>query len=142
MVREKALRLKVSQTVARAFTEAEPKWCVFPFGVSQHLDPTLPLTTLKTVWGTIKETAGIAGRWHDNRQTLITELAESGAGDQTIMGHCGPRLTPDAGALLAHPHGRQAEGPGSHREQASARAAGLAAHRGREARQGPTSPVA
>ena len=25
------------------------------------------------------------GRWHDNRHTLITELAESGAGDQTIM---------------------------------------------------------
>ena len=26
-----------------------------------------------------------AGSWHDNRHTLITELAESGAGDQTIM---------------------------------------------------------
>jgi hypothetical protein len=26
-----------------------------------------------------------AGRWHDNRHTLVTELAESGAGDQTIM---------------------------------------------------------
>ena len=25
------------------------------------------------------------GRWHDNRHTLITELAESGAGDETIM---------------------------------------------------------
>jgi hypothetical protein len=29
--------------------------------------------------------AGVKGRWHDNRHTLITELAESGAGDQTIM---------------------------------------------------------
>jgi DNA polymerase III delta subunit len=27
----------------------------------------------------------VTGRWHDNRHTLITELAESGAGDQTIM---------------------------------------------------------
>ena len=26
-----------------------------------------------------------SGRWHDNRHTLVTELAESGAGDQTIM---------------------------------------------------------
>ncbi len=25
------------------------------------------------------------GRWHDNRHTLITDLAERGAGDQTIM---------------------------------------------------------
>jgi hypothetical protein len=25
------------------------------------------------------------GRWHDNRHTLIAELAETGAGDQTIM---------------------------------------------------------
>ena len=43
------------------------------------------MTTLKTVWGNIKETAGITGRWHDTRHTLVTELAESGAGDQTIM---------------------------------------------------------
>jgi len=27
----------------------------------------------------------IEGRWHDNRNTLITELAENGAGDQTIQ---------------------------------------------------------
>ena len=35
------------------------------------------------------------GRWHDSRHTLITELAESGAGDQTIMdiaGHVGRRM--------------------------------------------------
>ena len=29
--------------------------------------------------------AKVEGRWHDNRHTLITDLAESGAGDQTIM---------------------------------------------------------
>ena len=27
----------------------------------------------------------VTGRWHDNPHTLITELAESGAGDETIM---------------------------------------------------------
>jgi hypothetical protein len=27
----------------------------------------------------------VKGRWHDNRHTLITDLAKSGAGDQTIM---------------------------------------------------------
>jgi hypothetical protein len=29
--------------------------------------------------------AGVQGRLHDSRHTLITELAESGASDQTIM---------------------------------------------------------
>jgi site-specific recombinase XerD len=32
----------------------------------------------------------VTGRWHDNRHTLITELAENGAGDETtteIAGH-------------------------------------------------------
>ena len=29
--------------------------------------------------------AKVKGRWHDNRHTLITELAESGAGDETIL---------------------------------------------------------
>jgi integrase len=43
------------------------------------------MTTLKTVWQKIKLDAGITGRWHDTRHTLVTELCEAGAGDQTIM---------------------------------------------------------
>ncbi len=43
------------------------------------------MTSLKTVWCNIKKKAGIIGRWHDTRHTLVTELSESGAGDQTIM---------------------------------------------------------
>ena len=31
----------------------------------------------------------MTGRFHDNRHTLITKLAESGAGDQTIMNIAG-----------------------------------------------------
>jgi hypothetical protein len=33
----------------------------------------------------VRKKAGVSGRWHDNRHTLITELAENGAGDETIM---------------------------------------------------------
>jgi integrase len=44
---------------------------------------------LKTSWTTIREKAGVTGRWHDNRHTLITELAETGAGDETIMAIAG-----------------------------------------------------
>src|SRR5580658_8468264 len=32
---------------------------------------------------------GSGGRWHDNRRTLVTELAESGAGDEVIMSIAG-----------------------------------------------------
>ena len=67
------------------FGATQPEWYVFPFGKPQPTDPTRHVTTLKTVWNNIREKAEVKGRWHDNRHTLMTELAESGAGDQTIM---------------------------------------------------------
>jgi hypothetical protein len=33
--------------------------------------------------------AKVVGRWHDNRHTLVTELSESGAGDEVIMSIAG-----------------------------------------------------
>ncbi len=67
------------------FEEIRPEWYVFPFGKPRPSDPSRPVTTLKTAWTNIRKNAGVQGRWHDNRHTLITELAESGAGDETIM---------------------------------------------------------
>ena len=67
------------------FGKIEPDWYLFPFGRANHLDPTRPITTIKTAWKNAKERAGVTGRLHDSRHTLITELAEGGAGDQTIM---------------------------------------------------------
>ena len=61
------------------------EWYVFPFGKPSPSDPTRPVTTLKTAWNNVRTNAQVKGRWHDNRHTLITDLAESGAGDQTIM---------------------------------------------------------
>jgi len=61
------------------------EWYVFPFGKTSPSDPTRPVTTLKTAWNNVRRNAKVKGRWHDNRDTLITDLAESGAGDQTIM---------------------------------------------------------
>jgi len=67
------------------FGETRADWYVFPFGKPQPTDPTRPVTTLKTVWNKIKSDAGVKGRWHDNRHTFITDLAESGAAsDETI----------------------------------------------------------
>ncbi len=67
------------------FGRIEPDWYLFPFGRANHLDPTRPITTLKTGWLNARDRAGVKGRLHDSRHTLITELAESGASDQTIM---------------------------------------------------------
>lgn len=75
------------------FGETRPEWYVFPFGRPRPSDPTRPITTFKTVWK--RKNAKVTGRWHDNRHTLITDLAESGAGDQTIMdiaGHVSKRM--------------------------------------------------
>lgn len=67
------------------FGRIESDWYIFPFGRPMPSDPTRPVTTLKTAWNSIRKKANVRGRWHDNRHTLITELAESGAGDETIM---------------------------------------------------------
>ena len=68
-----------------AFSEIRPEWYLFPFGKPRPSDPTRPVTTLKTAWDTVRRNSKVTGRWHDHRHTLITDLAESGAGEQTIM---------------------------------------------------------
>jgi len=67
------------------FGPIQPEWYLFPFGKPTPQDPTRPVTSFKTAWRTVRAKAKVKGRWHDNRHTLITDLAESGAGDQTIM---------------------------------------------------------
>jgi integrase len=73
----------------RRFKECKPDWYVFPAGKGQPNDPTRPVTTLKTAWTKVRNNAEVVGRWHDNRHTLVTELAESGAGDEVIMSIAG-----------------------------------------------------
>ena len=74
-----------SEWYKERFGAIKPEWYVFPFGKPRPCDPTRPVTTLKTAWRNLREKAKVTGRWHDNRHTLVTELAESGASDQTIM---------------------------------------------------------
>ncbi|MCL5742904.1 MAG: site-specific integrase [Acidobacteria bacterium] len=73
----------------KRFGECRPEWFVFPAGKGQPNDPTKPVTTLKTAWIKVRKNAKVVGRWHDNRHTLVTELAESGAGDEVIMSIAG-----------------------------------------------------
>lgn len=74
---------------ARRFGECKPEWFVFPFGTPLPKDPTRPITSFKTAWTKVRQKAGVKGRWHDNRHTLVTELAETGAGDEVIMSIAG-----------------------------------------------------
>jgi hypothetical protein len=67
------------------FGEVRPELFLFTFGKPVPSDPTRPVTTLKTAWNNVRTNAEVQGRWHDNRHPLITDLAESGAGDQIIM---------------------------------------------------------
>jgi integrase len=57
---------------------------VFPFGKPSPKDPTRPQTSVKTAWRNTRDKAKVEGRFHDSRHTFVTELAESGAGDQVI----------------------------------------------------------
>jgi integrase len=73
----------------RQFGECKPEWYVFPAGKGQPNDPTRPVTSLKTAWTKVRDKAKVVGRWHDNRHTLVTELAESGTGDEVIISIAG-----------------------------------------------------
>jgi integrase len=73
----------------RRFGACRPEWFVFAFGTPLPKDPTRPITSFKTAWIKVRKNAGVKGRWHDNRHTLVTELAESGAGDEVIMSIAG-----------------------------------------------------
>jgi integrase len=73
----------------RRFGECRPAWFVFAFGKPLPKDPTRPITSFKTAWSKVRKNSGVKGRWHDNRHTLVTELSESGAGDEVIMSIAG-----------------------------------------------------
>jgi integrase len=73
----------------RRFGQCKPEWYIFPAGKGQPNDPTHAVTTLKTAGTKVRDNAKVVGRWHDNRHTLVTELAESGAGDEVIMSIAG-----------------------------------------------------
>lgn len=83
-----ALEAHASWYIKR-FGVCKPEWFVFAFGTPLPKDPTRPITSFKTAWTKVRQMAGVKGRWHDNRHTLVTELAEGGAGDEVIMSIAG-----------------------------------------------------
>ena len=77
--------LEHARWYVQQFGQTRPEWFIFPGGGRFPSNPAVAITSLKTAWAMVRRKAGVTGRWHDNRHTLITELAESGAGDETIM---------------------------------------------------------
>lgn len=73
----------------KRFGQAKPDWYVFPFGKTADQDPTRPQTSMKTAWRNTRSDSGVEGRFHDTRHTFVTDLAESGAGDQVIQDMAG-----------------------------------------------------
>jgi integrase len=69
---------------------AQPDHFVFPACENGHVDPTRLMKTWRTAWRSLTKKAGLKGlRFHDLRHQCITELAESGQSDQTIMSIAG-----------------------------------------------------
>jgi len=69
----------------------QPDWYVFPkMNRTRPVDATKPVTSLKTAWNSVRETAGVQCRLHDLRHTFCTKLGEAGVPEQTMldmMGH-------------------------------------------------------
>jgi integrase len=80
---------KHTEWYTKQFHELRPGWYVFPFGRRGRLNPAKPVTTFKTAWQAIKRKAGVTGRWHDTRHTVVSQLGEIGASPATIMATVG-----------------------------------------------------
>jgi integrase len=81
---------------AQALGTTEPDHFVFPACEGEHIDPTRPQKSWRTAWKSLTRAAGLPGfRFHDLRHQAITELAEAGASDATLMalaGHMSRRM--------------------------------------------------
>jgi integrase len=74
----------------KKFGETRPEYYLFPFGKPQPTDPMRPISTLKTVWSSIRAEAKVLCRLHDLRHTAATKMAEAGTPESTmlaLMGH-------------------------------------------------------
>ena len=81
---------------SESFGAAEPDHYVFPWCLHGKIDPTRHQLSWRKAWRNLTATAGLVGfRFHDLRHTAITELAEAGATDATLMalsGHMTRRM--------------------------------------------------
>jgi integrase len=88
--RDATLALAKLRERAEAFCSTEPEHCVFPSCENKHIDPNTPQKSWRSAWRRLTKAAGFPGfRFHDLRHQAITEMAEAGASDATIMAVAG-----------------------------------------------------
>jgi integrase len=75
---------------------ARPDSFVFLACENAHFDPQRPQTSWRTAWRSLTKAADLKGlRFHDLKHQCVTELAENGAPEETIMalaGHVSRRM--------------------------------------------------
>ena len=81
---------------AAKFGPVQPESFVFPLSNRLAMvDPTKPVTTLKTAWESVREATKVDCRLHDLRHSFCTKLAEAGVPESTMldmMGHVSPAM--------------------------------------------------
>ncbi len=88
--RDATLALANLRERAEAFGSNAPEHCVFPACENKHVDPNTPQKSWRSAWRHLTKVAGFPGfRFHDLRHQAITEMAEAGASDATIMAVAG-----------------------------------------------------
>lgn len=72
------------------FGEPRPEWYLFPFSDRvKPIDPTRPVTTVKTAWEAVRTTAKVTCRFHDLRHTALTKMAEADVPESTMKALAG-----------------------------------------------------
>jgi integrase len=73
------------------FGEPQLDWYLFPFSNRvRPVDPMRPVTTIKTAWESVRNTANVDCRFHDLRHTAATKMAENDTPEATmkaLLGH-------------------------------------------------------
>ncbi len=81
---------------AAKFGECRTEWYVFPFcHTKRPVDPTRPVTTLRTGWENLRRAAGVQARFHDLRHTAASRVGRAGASRAAMMrilGHASAAL--------------------------------------------------
>jgi integrase len=86
LLNERAVKLKLADPASFVFLACE----------NSHFDATKPQKSWRTAWRALTQAAGLKGlRFHDLKHQCVTELAENGAPETTIMalaGHVSRRM--------------------------------------------------
>jgi integrase len=82
---------KHMESLREALGEPRPDWYLFPFSSRvKPVDPTRPVTTMKSSWESVRTAADVDCRFHDLRHTAATKMAENGTPEATmkaLLGH-------------------------------------------------------